>query len=260
MIRPDASAQSRSSPDQAALKRELAALAAPGALQQRLQSLDGERHIQRIYIMGCGRSGTWLLTALMSTFDGCQLVPKELPVEYFGKVAPQQATVVLKRNLTAYEAIERIPDPIHIVYIIRHPFDVLTSVNPVHPGGPGTYYITPARWLGEMTALQYLKDAQRPNVMVVRYEDLVQDPDQVQQQLAQHFKLGVKAAAREVDAVFDAPPEARLAMHGLRKIDQHSLYAYRQSEAKLQYLRSIRPRLGRLLDWVSETYAYDTRL
>ncbi len=260
MIRPDPAVQDRQSPNQAALKRELAALAAPGALQQALQRRDGDRHIQRIYLMGCGRSGTWLLTALMSTFDSCQLVPKELPVEAFGVIAPQQATLVLKRNLTAYEAIERIPDPIHIVYIIRHPFDVLTSVNPVHPGGPGTYYITPARWLGETMALQYLKDTQRPNTLVVRYEDLVQDPDRVQQQLAQHFKLGVKAAAQDVDAVFDAPPEARLAMHGLRKIDRQSLYTYRQSESKLQYLRSIRPRLGRLLDWVSETYAYDIGL
>lgn len=248
----------RDKPDPSALKRELAALAAPGALQQRLQRMDGDKPVQRVYIMGCGRSGTWLLTALMSTFDSCQLVPKELPVEAFGVVAPQQPTLVLKRNLTAYEAIERIPEQIHILFIVRHPFDVLTSVNPVHPGGPGSYYITPARWLGEMLALQYLKDARRPNTLVLRYEDLVQDPDAVQQQLARHYQLAVKASARDVDTVFDAPPEARLAMHGLRKIDRNSLHQYRQSETKLQYLQAIRPRLGRLLDWVSDTFDYDT--
>jgi hypothetical protein len=245
---------------QGALKRELAVLAIPGALQERLHRMDGQRKVQRIYIMGCGRSGTWLLTALMSTFDACHLVAKEVPVETFGVIAPQQPTLVLKRNLTAFEAIERIPEDIRILYIVRHPFDVLTSVNPVHPGAPGQYYISPARWLGEMLALQFLTETQRPNALVLRYEDLVRDPDQVQGFLAQQFGLRSKAAAHDVDVAFDAPPEARLAMHGLRKIDQESLHKYRQSETKLQYLRSIRPRLGRLLDWVSDTHGYDCSL
>jgi hypothetical protein len=49
-------------------------------------------------------------------------------------------------------------------------------------------------------------------------------------------------------------------MHGIRKIDVNSVNRHRDDPAKLDYLRRIRPRLGRLLQWVSESYNYDITL
>ena len=101
-----------------------------GALDARLTQIDADRPIKRIYIMGCGRSGTWLLTAVMSTFKGVCVLSKEVPIDFFGRLTTTGAALILKRNSDAYQHIEQIPQRIGIIYIVRHPFDVLTSNNP----------------------------------------------------------------------------------------------------------------------------------
>ncbi|MFO1120819.1 MAG: hypothetical protein U1F47_00620 [Hyphomicrobiales bacterium] len=143
--------------------KEIAFLRQPGALERQMVLIDrGDRRqpLGRICVMGCGRSGTWLLTAVLSSFAGFDFGPEEVPLEYFGPVTTDRPVLVLRRDAMAHQRVEQIPDDIQIVFIVRHPFDVLTSHNP----------------------------------------------------------------------------------------------------ALLSYLRKIRPRLGRLLGWVAETYGYDISL
>src|SRR5947199_1870662 len=47
----------------------VADFATNGRLAARLEEIDDIKKIQRIFVMGCGRSGTWLLTGLMATFN-----------------------------------------------------------------------------------------------------------------------------------------------------------------------------------------------
>lgn len=209
--------------------------------------------------MGCGRSGTWLITALMSTFKDVCLLAKELPVEYFGIVSTNSPTLIIKRNFRSHETVENIPEDIGILYILRHPFDVLTSVNPAEASVGSKYYISPNRWLSEMLALRYLIETGRSNTVVVTYEDLVTNPVGIQTRLSEYFNLERERSPDDIQE-FDAPPAARLAMHGLRKIDQQSLYRYKGQQETIDYLRKIRPRLGHLLEWVSEVYGYDIDL
>lgn len=229
----------------------------PGVLARRIEEIDRIRKFRRIYVMGCGRSGTWLLTSLLATFVDVEIVPSEVPVEDFGLLATDRSVLILKRHHGAYERIETIPDAIEIAMIVRHPFAVLTSHNPTTSL---EYHISPHRWLGEMLALQYLLDARRPRTTILRYEDLATSPDIVQARLADETELAVAHAARDAHKVFTGSPEAVAAMHGLRPIDTNSLDTYRQSPEKMNYLRSIRPRLGRLLDWVAAEYGYDITL
>src|SRR5262249_8588638 len=63
-----------------------------------------------------------------------------------------------------------------------------------------------------------------------------------------------------VDSTFNASPEAVAAMHGLRKIDTSSINKYQTDGAKLDYLKQVRARLGRLLSVGGGTYQYDTGL
>lgn len=102
-------------------------LSQPGSLDAQMAIMDRDRPLKRIYIMGCGRSGTWLLTAVMSTFQDVYLVPKELDVEHFGLFSTTSSTLVLKRNWNSFERIEQIPAQVQIAYIVRHPYDVLSS-------------------------------------------------------------------------------------------------------------------------------------
>lgn len=207
--------------------------------------------------MGCGRSGTWLLTALMSTYADIAVYPHEAPVQNFGLTTTEGSTLVIKRDSHAYETIEQIPARINIAYTVRHPFDVLTSHNPT----TGVrFHVDPHRWLGEVLALQYLVDTGRGGTAIVRYEDLVAGAGVVQARLASSFGLSVATSPDDIVRTFDASSEAVSAMHGLRRIDRSSLFRYRSNPEHLDYLRAIRPRLGRLLEWVGETFGYDIGL
>ncbi len=245
-------------PDDTLRAEALNQLAQPGRLAAQIAAIDRVRPVKRIYIMGCGRSGTWLLTAVMSTFDDIHLLPLELPVEHFGLVSTTSSTLVLKRNWNSYERIEEIPEQICIAYIIRHPYDVLTSFNPTTQHR--RYHIAPHRWLSEMLALQFLIDSKRKNVKIIRYEDLALGPAAVQGELAASFNLNIYHTVGEITETFNATAEAAAAMHGLRKIDTNSIDRYKKEPQHIDYLRTIRPRLGHTLDWVANQFSYDIRL
>jgi hypothetical protein len=212
---------------------------------------------QRVYVMGCGRSGTWLATALMSTFEGVQVFPHEAPVEAFARMRSHVDTLVLKRHDRAYETVEQIPGDIRIVWMVRHPYDVLTSHNST---SGREFHVTAHRWLGETLALQYLVDARRPGTLVLRYEDLVTNPAGVQRTLGDALSLRPCAPPDGFVSRFQASPAASAAMHGVRPIDAASIGRHRSDPGKVAALRRILPRLGRLLDWVAQTYGYDLTL
>ena len=239
------------------VKQELLALKNPVMLKSRLAKIDEIHDFRRIYVMGCGRSGTWLLAGLFATYADLEIIPKELSVEHFGLFATKKKVLLLKRDYAAHARIEQIPACIEIVYIIRHPFDVLTSQNPTTGA---TYHIAPHRWLNEMLALQYLLDSKRDHTTIIKYEDLVQEPRNSQTLIAGKLKLDISHPAEMLDKVFNAPSEAVSAMHGLRAIDTNSIGNYKKDPAKITYLKSIRPRLGRLLDWVGAEYGYDVSI
>jgi hypothetical protein len=241
--------------------KEIAFLRQPGALERQMALIDqaeGRQPLGRIFVMGCGRSGTWLVAAVLSSLDGLDFFPEEVPLEYFGLVTTDRPVLALKRDATAHQRVEHIPQNIQIVFIVRHPFDVLTSHNPTV--AQNAYHITPARWLGETLALQYLVDTARPNTMIVRYEDLVDDPHGTQARLGRHLGLAITRTPEQVREDFAVSAQTIKATHGLRPIDRKSVECFRRDPALLSHLRKIRPRLGRLLDWVAQTYSYDISL
>ena len=232
-------------------------LAYTGKLEARLEEMDLTDRKQRIFVMGCGRSGTWLLTGIMSTFREVATVPKEVPVELFGLVQSPKRTVVMKRSMRSYETIENIPSRVSILYIVRHPYDVLTSFNRTTGR---KYHISPARWLGEMMSLQFLFDTQREATKIIRYEDLVRHPDRIQEELGAFFGLEMQVGAHDFLRTFRPPREATAAMHGLRPIDSQSIGRWKNSQENISYLVGIRHRLGPMLDWVGATFDYDISL
>ena len=234
-------------------KRDVAVFARDGALEARLDRIDEERQIQRIFVMGCGRSGTWLLTGLMSTFKDTCVVAKEVPIELFAQLTTTGQTLVLKRNNVAFERMSQMPARIKIAYAIRHPYDVLTSHNPM---SAETYHIDIKRWLAEMAALRLALEIGRKDVCIVRYEDMVTDAERVQR------KIGLEAgtSVEDMATAFRPSDEAKSAMHGLRRIDTRSLHRYKDDPNKLAYLKTIKPQLGDTLDWVASRFGYDTSL
>lgn len=236
---------------------ECKTLANSGQLEARLAEIDAICTKKRIFIMGCGRSGTWLLTGIMSTFRDVAIVPAEVPVELFGLVNSTKPIQVMKRSMHSFETVEKIPARISILYAVRHPFDVLTSFNKTTGR---KYHVGPARWLGEMLALQFLVDTYRSGTKIVRYEDLVENPSLVQAGVGDFFGLEKAVDADQYLSTFRPPPEATAAMHGLRPIDSRSVGRWKNDNENIRYLRNIRPRLGAMLNWVGTSFDYDVTL
>jgi hypothetical protein len=237
--------------------QELTRLSEPGELAKRIAYLDKLRPINRIFIMGCGRSGTWLLTALFSTMSETNVIPVETSPMRFGLYMTSAKNLVMKRGHLSYLNIDKMPESIKIAYVIRHPFDVLTSHNPTTEK---KYHIDPERWLGEMTALKYLIEHKRASTLIIRYEDLVINPIETQTKIAHYFGMEIEKSVDEIISTFSASPEAVLAMHGLRKIDTNSLYKYINNSESLEYLKKIKSNLEPMLSWVSEMYGYNLKL
>ena len=238
-------------------QKALVRLHDPKEFHKRLSFIDDRKPTKRIFVMGCGRSGTWLLTSLFSTMSDTQVVPIETTPFHFGLYTTNAKNLVMKRDNLSYLDIDKIPDCIGIAYIVRHPFDVLTSFN---PNSEKKYHIDIDRWHGEMEAFRHLVDTKRPNAFIVRYEDLVMNASDIQIKIAQYFGLQIHSSVDNIVSTFCASPEAVLAMHGLREIDLASLYKFRKSIDRIRFLRKIRPRLGPILEWVSIKYNYDLEI
>jgi Sulfotransferase family len=238
-------------------KQDVAVFAREGALEARLDRIDEERPIERIFVMGCGRSGTWLLTGLLSTFKDTCVVAKEVPIEFFAQLSTTGKTLVLKRNNVAFERLWQMPARIKVVYAIRHPYDVLTSHNPT---SAQTYHIDIKRWLAEIAALRLALEIGRKDFCIVRYEDMVTDAERVQRKIAEELGLEAGTSVENLAIVFKPSDVAKSAMHGLRRIDTQSLHRYKDDPNKIAYLKSIKPRLGETLDWVASRFGYDISL
>ena len=147
----------------------------------------------RILITGCARSGTSLLTYLMKGFRSLHVVDsKEKNPRLIGHVSEFSEPFVIKYpqgliNPRQDFALRRRRDLLmtgfrssylrcyvktwKILICIRDAKDVLTSQ---HPGQPDRYYVSPWRWIKAIERTLPLQD--HPNVLLVKYEELVYDP------------------------------------------------------------------------------------
>lgn len=144
----------------------------------------------KIFIAGCARSGTTLLSGLMSCFRDTYSFTQEKSFEYFEQINMPEQHIVLKRKHKSHEILHQLPTDIELIYSVRHPFDTLTSIHPDYPDRK--YYVPEKRWRAEYAGLKALRAAQPArNILYVRYVDLVATPDSVQQQIADRFGLQI---------------------------------------------------------------------
>lgn len=139
-----------------------------------------------IFIAGCARSGTTLMQRLMRCFGGLRILEGEHPASVFEEFA-DLAPLVVKRNSNGWRELPSLHPSVGICYMVRHPYDVLTSYHP-RTQSRG-YHVTPERWINEYGAWQEIRE--RENVCVVRYEDLLQLPQEQLSRIAEAFGLEI---------------------------------------------------------------------
>jgi hypothetical protein len=148
-----------------------------------------------VFIAGCARSGTSLLKQLMAAFEDTAVFHRERTIWHFLEMADRpEATLVVKRTSECHRELHRLPADVHLIYCVRHPYDCLTSSHPqtlhLRP-----FHVTRDRWFAEYEAFGRLRGEQpRRPVTIVRYEDLVTRPDDVEAAIADAVGLRPKWA------------------------------------------------------------------
>lgn len=123
---------------------------------------------------------------------------------------------------------------VKVLWMLREPRDVLTSV---HPDKPGTFYVKPERLIQSLEL--YLRCRNEPQVVTVRYEDLVLEPNSVQKRIG--ALLGLKKL-RLFTKGYEHFPRFRenvRAMHSIRPIDADSLHRWKANAPYKEYLRHV---------------------
>lgn len=209
---------------------------------------------KKIFVMGCGRSGTWLSLQQFGYYQHVQVVQEEMSIANFCALPVSSGALVAKRDYQSHLFIEQLPPDVQVVWVVRHPFDVLTSV---HKGKDANrYHVSPGRLLHEMLAVEYLLRVHRPNTTVFRYEDLCRAPEVFRAALAKRLNLSLR---REQPAL-TATDVAAKAMHGVRPPDQKSVGRWSSDPVAVQHLRQVEPRVAPILPWLSKTFGYTFEL
>lgn len=183
---------------------------------------------KRIHIVGPQRSGTTLMQALFGTcFDIDGVTTNEVRLCRRG---PRGERVLMtKRPGDEVLAPLLLPLDPHLwfVFMVRDPRDVVVSE---HGREPGKYWSNLRVWRQSLDIYMKLKD--HPRFVVVRYEDLVTAPDDVQRNLARRmpFLRTVVPFSQYHEHVSRAATQSgqfNRAMRGIRPVTTESVGAWR---------------------------------
>lgn len=184
-----------------------------------------------------------MLRAQMRGLRDTFVVSTEEDFPYFEKAETDAANIVIKRNARTYKGLHNLPEDIRLIYLVRHPYDTLTSH---HPGAAQKrrFHIPPERWVGEFEGLKRL-EAEQParDILIVRYEDVVTDPTGTQQRIGDFLGLP-----------FEKP------FGTVRRVVPNSLYKWRMYPDRVQYLSDLPTEMRPLLDEFCERFGYDGKL
>jgi len=208
-------------------------------------------NVRQIHIIGCSRSGTTMLHASMCAFEDVLLQPTETCAAQpglkertrilrrfrrLGVRRTQPKHFVTKRAYGWFQddeiaaLIRRVVrEKVGIIDCVRDPRDVLLSR---HASADRARYVTVQHWCQSIEAARRIREGVGAHVPVlaVRYEDLIEQPRLVENNLARTFGLRLRPGA-EIDRVADnlASSGTRLSaymatnMQGVRNADPKSL-------------------------------------
>lgn len=182
--------------------------------------------LRHIHIVGCSpRSGTTLMQEMMvACFEidwHCeheQSIFKASPVER-GVVCTKHP-----REVMYMPCVLKHNHQVVSIYVVRDPRDVIVSS---HKRQPDRYYSNLRFWLDAERSARKLHD--HPRFLIVRYEDLVTDPDRVQLELEQALPfLKRRFAFSEFHLHAQISEQSAVALNGVRPVDGSSIGRWRQ--------------------------------
>lgn len=123
----------------------------------------------------------------------------------------------------------RDPD-LFVIAMVRDPRGVITSR---HQRKPNVYFSSFWRWKDYLSAIDELRA--HPRYLLLRYEDLVNDPDAVQRTIAARFDfLDVKRPFSDYPDGADIPEKARISLNGIRRVSARGVERWRLELPRLK--------------------------
>jgi hypothetical protein len=201
-----------------------------------------------IFVQGCARSGNTLMRELCAAgFAGAEALPLpqhrtecsfEFMLATLAKVREASRILVASRNRDASLAMDRhllLAHPeVKVVWMLRHPFDVLTSY---HASDPGRFYVSPERLITSLDLHEAFRH--EPQVLTLHYEDVILRPLEAQNEIAAAFALEPSRSFPECHAHFTAGRKSVVALHSVRPLDASSIGRWRRNPEHCQYLLSV---------------------
>lgn len=210
--------------------------------------------MKRVHITGCPRSGTTLMTELMRIgfqFDDfCQheqsifTQPEGHPDLFLSKKPSDIKRIrpLLKADLNLFT-----------IYMVRDPRSVITSM---HKNFPGKYFCNFRIWNDCDKVARTLLD--HPRFLQIRYEDLVQDPDRIQDQIQAKFPFLIKMHSfTEYRKMAKPSKDAHMALGGVREISSEKISTWKKFLPRVMYEISANPEMIKIL--ISKGYEENSK-
>ncbi|MBT4381136.1 MAG: hypothetical protein HN900_05880 [Gammaproteobacteria bacterium] len=192
--------------------------------------------IDRILICGCARSGNTLMFSLIDTgFENIVKVKGGPWGEQVPKEAVEGKVVVGKFPRKASRLYKLMADDLGIIYMMRDPRDVLVSK---HFERPRTYWTSVERWIRTATVALEYKD--HPNVLLLKYEDLITKPNKAQKAMAEKFNLEAARKFEDCYESFDTKDKYNAkTMNGIRPLDKSRIGAWKDGYLNEKFINRL---------------------
>jgi hypothetical protein len=177
---------------------------------------EGRSRASRIHIVGCRRSGTTLMMELL--WLGFRFSGRDIHESSVFETIPAGETLYLTKkppDTTRIRHIFQADGQLHVIAMLRDPRAVITSR---HTSRPDVYFAGYRRWCEYVAAIERLRG--HPRFMIIRYEDLLRDPDATQAAIARRFPF--LQAVRPFSSYplgSDVPEPAAASLNGVRPFD-----------------------------------------
>ncbi|MEH6550525.1 MAG: sulfotransferase domain-containing protein [Pseudomonadales bacterium] len=185
-----------------------------------------------VHIVGCSpRSGTTLLHEMMiSCYEHDRHYPHERAIHKTPK--PEVNETVISKRPTDCIFMDRPMaqnSSLYCIYVLRDPRDVVVST---HGRSLDQYYTSLAWWKFVDQQTRALRA--NPRTLVVKYEDLTLNPNEVQQRISRVFPfLQQKHPFSEYYLHGDMSEESKLAMKNREQVTTSSIGNWRQHKERL---------------------------
>lgn len=174
--------------------------------------------MRSIHITGQARSGTTLMKNLMHCFEDTIVIDGE---HHPCDVDPTEGITVTK---FPGEEVEYLG--VDVICMVRDPRDAFCSRISVNRKWVDDERRSPGLFVRSLQGLR--STVENPQTLVIKYEELVSDPDRIQTVIAERFNLTICHPFSRGHELFSGVDSIDFAMNGVRPPDTDSIGAWRK--------------------------------